>query len=64
MSKLHSNCLIICFHVVTYTEGDVRLIVSDDADTIIMEKLCIAMTHTIKYMYYDKDGPRVGRVYT
>ena len=53
------SCLIraiCCFHVATCTEGDVRLIVSDDADTFYNGETMYDSS------YYDKDGLRVGRV--
>ena len=47
---------MISVHVATCTEGDVRLIVSDDADTFYTGETMYDSS------YYDKDGLRVGRV--
>ena len=43
-------------HVATCTEGDIRLIVSDNADTFYTGETMYDLS------YYDKDGLRVGRV--
>ena len=50
------SCLTISVHVATCTEGDVRLIVSDNADTFYTGETMYDSS------YYDKDGLRVGRV--
>ena len=50
------SCLMISVHVATCTEGDVRLIVSDNADTFYTGETMYDSS------YYDKDGLRVGRV--
>ena len=50
------SCLMISVHVATCTEGDVRLIVSDNADTFYIGETMYDLS------YYDKDGLRVGRV--
>ena len=50
------SCLMLSVHVATCTEGDVRLIVSDDADTFYTGETMYDSS------YYDKDGLRVGRV--
>ena len=50
------SCLIISVHVATCTEGDVRLIVSDNADTFYTGETMYDSS------YYNKDGLRVGRV--
>ena len=43
-------------HTAVCTDGDVRLVVSDDADTFYMG------LSNYDSSYYDKDGLRVGRV--
>ena len=43
-------------HVATCREGDIRLIVSDNADTFYAGETMYDSS------YYDKDGLRVGRV--
>ena len=50
------SCLIICVHVATCTEGDVRLIVSHDSEDFYNRDTVYDSS------YYDKDGLRVGRV--
>ena len=50
------SCFMISVHVATCTEGDVRLIVSDNADTFYTGETMYDLS------YYDKDGLRVGRV--
>ena len=49
-------CFMISVHVATCTEGNVRLIVSDNADTFYTGETMYDLS------YYDKDGLRVGRV--
>ena len=52
-SKMHHNVLPL---IATCVDGDVRLVVSEDAATFYMGSSNYDMS------YYDKDGLRVGRV--
>ena len=54
--KLAVIICIFSFPSAQCMDGDVRLVVSDDADTFYMGQA------EYNAMYYDKDGLRVGRV--